>query len=464
MDEQQQWTPADDDAVRGALGLLRRDVESLPLADVRFVKARGVARRRRTLVVGAASAAAAVTAVSFIGYNSLESNQGLDNRPSGSTSVTNTSGPTTPVAAAPGPLPVSTEWQRALDITETVLITDLRSGEGVFADCPVSAPGTQFATGSVHAESTGLDASQAVYRATSPDAGNAAAAAAVSQLVGCQSPGMKLTVEADAAWPKVFSTVTVTADDQRSHGWYVMAHHGALTSLIGVFESGTATPNHPLAQIQALALVAQQRLVQEVEGTSPTSTAAADAAVGASGDMPVEGTRPLLSSDLFVAASQWSSPGLSAGHGANAVTTDFEGSAQVFTCDADQSMDMTPDAGRFGLVAVADESTGSILGKQRIRLTASPAAAKAEVQRLVAGVKACPLTNTEVSVTGSPKHPGYFKIVSGLGSDQQLVEWVAVTENTGTSEAVSTLVLRGTPQVTDGFSELDRLVALAVQK
>ncbi len=271
MAELDQWTQAHDDAVRGALGLLRRDAESLPLADVRFVKARGNARRRRTLVVRLASAAAAVAAIGFVASNTLGSNQGLDLRPAApnATSTTATS-PAVPLAA-PGPLPVSVEWQRALGITETVLITDLRSGEGVFADCPVRAPGAQFATGSVHAESTGLDAAQGAYRATSPDAGNAAAATAVSQIVSCQSPGMQLKVEADAAWPKVFSTVTVTTDGQRSHGWYVVAHQGALTSLIGVYESGTATPNHPLAQIQALALVAQQRLVREVEGASQPS-------------------------------------------------------------------------------------------------------------------------------------------------------------------------------------------------
>jgi hypothetical protein len=92
-----------------------------------------------------------------------------------------------------------------------------------------------------------------------------------------------------------------------------------------------------------------------------------------------------------------------------------------------------------------------------VRLTGSPGEAAAERQRLIAGVKACPTTTSEVTVTSSPKNPGYFKVLSGLGSDQQQVSWVAVTVNERTPEAVSTIYLRGTPALVDGFAELDRL-------
>ena len=279
MDEQQHstpehWTPADDEAVRGALDLLRRDVESLPLADVRFIKARGSARRRRAMVVGVASAAAAVVAIGFVASNTVGSNQGLDARPA--TPNTTVTSPTPTNSAAPvlvgGPLPVASEWKRALGITQSVVIVQARPGEGPFADCPVAAPGEPLETSVPKPENSGQDAVQAVYRAASPDAGNAAAAAAVSQLISCQSPGMTLKVEADAAWPKVVSTVTVpTTGEPPSRGWYVVAHQGALTSLIGVFESNATTAFYTVAQIQALALVAQQRLVREVEGASQPS-------------------------------------------------------------------------------------------------------------------------------------------------------------------------------------------------
>lgn len=284
MDEQELWMPADDETIRGALDTLRWETEALPLAEVRFVKARGKARRRRAQLVGSVSAAAAVAAVGFIGLQSIGSNRAADVGPAAPTSTSApTSAPSanpTVTIAAPGPLLVVAEWQRALGITGTIQLGDMRPGEGVFADCPVRTPGTQLASRSVYVQLTGPDADQAVYRATSPDAGIAAADAVVSQLVGCQQPGMqfKLKAEANVAWPKVFSTVTVTPDGKRVDGWYVVAHQGALTSLIGVFQVITPSPPSSgaqisVAQIQALALVAQQRLVQEVEGaTSPSAS------------------------------------------------------------------------------------------------------------------------------------------------------------------------------------------------
>ena len=462
MDEQQRWTPADDEVVRGALDDLRRDVGALPLADVRFVRARGVTRRRRAVVAGVASVAAAVAAIGLAGFHALGSNQAFDPRPATGTTPTlpSTRSPNPPVfLPVPGPLPVSAEWAAALGITETVQITDLRPGEGVFADCPVRAPGAQFATGSVHAESSGLDAAQAAYRAPSPEAGDAAAAAVVSQLRGCRQ--MTVRTELDVAWPKVFSSVTAN-----SHNWYVVSHRGALTSLITLTEPGTANPRHTPAQIHTLARIAQERLLREADAASlpSPSTPASTQSTPVNEVMPVAGTRPLLSSNLFVAASLWSSPGLSAGRATQAVTTDFEGSAQLFVCDADQAQDGTAGAGRFGIVNVADQVTGTFLGKQRVRLTGSPVEAAAERQRLIAGIKACPTTNSGVSVTSSAKDPSHFKILSRLGSDQQQVSWVAVTVNERTPGAVSTIYLRGTPALVDGFGELDRLVALAVQK
>ena len=267
MAELDQWTRAHDDAVRGALGLLRRDVESLPLADVRFVKARGVARHRRALVVRVASAAAAVAAIGFVASNTLGSNQGLDLRPAApnATSTTATS-PAVPLAA-PGPLLVAAEWQRALGMAEPVRALPMRSGEGV-STC-VRAPGALLAIGFATTASSGFYGVQGTYRAASPEAGNAATATAVSQLLGCQSERYK--AEADAAWPKVLSSATA---DGKS--WFIVAHQGALTSLLSLGDpilgnSTAATPHFSLAQIQALALVAQQRLVREVEGASQPS-------------------------------------------------------------------------------------------------------------------------------------------------------------------------------------------------
>ncbi|GEM_PF-3196635 len=271
MNEPQDWTPADDEVVRGALNTLRLDAEALPLADVRFVKARGVARRRRAQVVGVASAAAVVAAITFVGFHNLGSNQGLDLRPAAPSATAPSATSSTEPLAAPGPLLVAAEWQRALELKGTVRLGAMTSGKGV-STCH-SPPGTQFAIGFATTASSGFYAVQGTYRATSPDAGDAAAAKAASQTLVCgeqSGPGREIwRVEADAAWPKVFSSATA---DGKS--WFIVAHQGALTSLIGLSDpllggASTEAPHFTLAQIQAMARVAQQHLVQEVERGTP---------------------------------------------------------------------------------------------------------------------------------------------------------------------------------------------------
>ena len=262
MDEQELWTPADDETIRHALDTLRWEIDALPLADVRFVKARGKARRRRAFVVGAAATAAAVAVV---GFNALGRHQALDLSPAAPSTTTPTSTATN--SPAPfllgGPLPVLAEWQRALgtivagDPVQVAQIADLSPGEGIFADCPVASPGEPLQTSVVQA-SPPVHANQGVYYALSADAGNTAAAVAVRELVNCQV--MKVKVEADASWPKVFSSHTAT-----SYTWYVVAHQAALTSLITVNTLGSG-PRLPLEQVQVLASIAQQRLVQEEPG------------------------------------------------------------------------------------------------------------------------------------------------------------------------------------------------------
>ena len=100
MDEQELWTPADDETIRHALDSIRWESDALPLADVRFVKARGNSRRRRALVVGAAAAAAAVAVVVVLGFNALGRNQALGLSPAA---------PTTTATHSPVPLPAATD-------------------------------------------------------------------------------------------------------------------------------------------------------------------------------------------------------------------------------------------------------------------------------------------------------------------------------------------------------------------
>lgn len=109
MADLQQWTPADDDLVREALASLARDVDAAPLADVRFVKARGAARRRRTLVTWGAGLAAAAAVVGVVTFGSLGRDTSAPLPPATNTPVPTTTGrptttptPSSPSSPAPG--------------------------------------------------------------------------------------------------------------------------------------------------------------------------------------------------------------------------------------------------------------------------------------------------------------------------------------------------------------------------
>src|SRR5690242_17219465 len=107
MAEPEDWTAADDAVVRRAMATLRSDVESVPLADVRFVKARGKARRRQRLLTWGAAAAAAVVVAGVGGYAAL----GTDRTPAPLPPQTSsTSGPARTTAAPYAALPTLADW------------------------------------------------------------------------------------------------------------------------------------------------------------------------------------------------------------------------------------------------------------------------------------------------------------------------------------------------------------------
>jgi len=270
MDDEELWTPADDESIRSALNTLRRESQALPLSDVRFIKARGNSRRRRSFVVGAAAAVAAV-AVGVVGFNAFWINPAPGVSPAApSTTATRSVAP----LLRGGSLPVLAEWQRVLgtikvdrgqtvdagaihDTTAAPELAGMYLGQGNSSACPVASPGAPLRTDVVKA-SPPVHANQGVYDASSADAGNTAATAAVRELLNCQVTRVK--VEADASWPKVFSSHTATG-----YTWYVVAHQGALTTLITVNTEGRG-PRLPMEQVQVLASIAQQRLVQVSSG------------------------------------------------------------------------------------------------------------------------------------------------------------------------------------------------------
>ncbi|HET8598697.1 MAG TPA: hypothetical protein VFL99_00095 [Segeticoccus sp.] len=305
---EQRWTSAEDDGLRSQLALLRRDVEALPLADVRFVKARGRRRQRHRVLGAAAAAAAAVVVVGYVGFHDLDGHDEslVPAHPSASA----------PVVVAPTPSATAS---------------------------PTGTGGTSAGT------------------STSPD------------------------------------------------------------------------------------------------GAGPRAE-----------PMQVVGTRPLLPPSLFVPAAQWSSEGLTAGRPTSDMAGDWEGSAAVGLCDVDDAQDGAPHAGRFGIVTVRDDGTGSSVGQQRIRLVDSAAAATAERDRLLAGLQACPSRIDGVAVTPAPggRAPNAYRVdFTNPHGGPVVTDWVIVTPMTQ-RPAVSTIVLHGgsvNPTLQEGFAELQRLSDLADQ-
>ena len=194
MAEHEDWTAADDAVVRRAMATLRADVESVPLADVRFVKARGQARRRQRLLTWGAAAAAAVVVAGVAGYAAL----GTDRTPA---PLPPQSSSTTSAAPVPGyaALPTLADWRTDLKVDAATLT-------------PVSAPpkvlcGVPLPSGFVDGYSVGADASRprgfALHFRPTGATGTQAATALAEAVEKCRAPYTVLPHYRDpfgAAW------------------------------------------------------------------------------------------------------------------------------------------------------------------------------------------------------------------------------------------------------------------------
>ena len=127
MTDQDRWTPADDDARRAALMSLRADVEGTPPPDVRFVKARGDARRHRRRTVGAAAAAVAVVALGYGGWHQAETDASTlrPAAPAASVGAPTTSTPTDGTTPSTSPSGTASSTERP-STSETVYVVGPR--------------------------------------------------------------------------------------------------------------------------------------------------------------------------------------------------------------------------------------------------------------------------------------------------------------------------------------------------
>ena len=483
MADHDDWTAHDDDQLRGALATLQRDVDALPLPDVRFVKARGVRRRRQRALALTAAAAAAAVVVGTVGFSQLGRDATLPVTPATQTpapvpTALPTASATTGSLDEPGALPLLQEWTRTLDLQGAARMTtqDPKSSDWSSFECLTSVPNGQAQRQEVTLDAGGFQGGQTRFKVSSGLDPATVAGSMANDISGCQQ-GPDFTVgaltETDAG-----SLFSYTAGDAGS-GWFAVVQGEADVTLIQVVDPTHATSTYTKAQVRALAEVAKERLARY--GTGATSSGGATGTttppnVGPTGstralsqDMPVSGQQPVPASPLFVAASQWRSQALSGGVATSAGPGALEGSTAIASCETDAQQ--SGIGGRVGVVSVmAGTGTSSYVGRQRVQLDESSGpdvqqayveARQTEANALYA--KGCRFGNGTVRSTAGPSKGTYRLDTVFSDGSPTLSEWVGVTAQK-TRGAVSTVVITRMSDPRQGFAELDRLLMLARQK
>ena len=467
MAEHDEWTAAEDARLRAALSSLRADVEATPLPDVRFVKARGMARRRRRFLTVGAAAAAAVFVAGTVGYAQLGGDPVLKPLPA-DRSGTTTAAPSPTTASSldtPGILPLKGEWEATLDLpANSVRLVQATTLEGGI-EC-ADALGRPTLQQSVTQANSPVTAA-ATYWQTGGDKDKVIA---LEQSVAKCQPGPSFTVKSE--YVGSYSLYSYSAKEAGS-GWFAVVSGGQGVELLQLIDpafpdvkSGGFTED----ELGALAGLARARLDRYAKAdASPTPPPSSSGPKAINEKMVVTGPDPVPSSNLFVAASQWASEGLTGGVQTGDGPGALEGSTVVASCETDDQQ-----AGIGGQVGVVSIRTGtgaaSYLGRQRVQLDDATDAAvrKAYVTARLAEAKAlyakgCDGANYTVQSTPGPSDGTYRLDTVFKDGSRTLSEWVGVTAQK-TPGAVSTVVVTSTRSPDLAFAELDRLLALARQK
>jgi hypothetical protein len=473
MADHDDWTADDDAQLRAALTSLRADVEAAPLPDVRFIKARGMARRRQRLFSWTAAAAAAVVVAGTVGYSQLGRDASLETPPatrSGTTSAA-PSPTTTDSIDQPGALPLLQEWTRALRLEGTARMTtqDPKSADYRSFECLTTIPQGQQLRQQVTLDAGGFEGGQTQFAVSSKLDPQTVAEGIASDVAGCQQgPDFVVSPETAGGWPRLFS---YTAGDAGS-GWFAVVPGAADVTFIQIADAAHRTSVFTHPRVTALADIAEKRLARYGSGTTSSTTTSNPTSSGPKAinqRMVVSGPDPLPSSNLFVAASQWASESLTAG----AKTLDgpgaLEGSTTVASCETDDQQ-----AGIGGSVGVVSIRTGtgsaSYIGRQRVQADQSTDSSVQQAYvnaRLTESkalyAKGCKSPNSTVTSTPGPTAGTYRLDTVFNDGSPSLSEWVGVTTQR-TPGVVSTVVITVAKDPHRGFAELDRLLALARQK
>jgi hypothetical protein len=256
-------------------------------------------------------------------------------------------------------------------------------------------------------------------------------------------------------------------------GWFAVVAGGrgvALLQLVDPAFNDIASGGFTEDELKALASTEGARLDRYASDTA--STTSSPTVIGPKAvdqQMPVTGPDPKPSSKLFVAASQWTSKGLTGGAKAYAGPGSLEGSTAIASCETDQQQ--AGIGGSVGVVSVrAGSGSANYIGEQRVQADQSsePVVQKGYVEaRLSAAqalyAKGCRFANGTVKSTPGPSEGTYRLDTVFTDGSPTLSQWVGVTAQT-TPGAVSTIVITKAANPKQGFAELDRLLNLARQK
>ena len=469
------WTPADDALVRSALASLRAETDTLPLADPRVIRARGEGRRRRTRLGWAAGAAAAVVVAATVGYAALGRDGARPVPPAVTTATAPAPTSTGPegLLATASPLPLGAEWQRALGLAAAPVVQPQPAYEGNL--CQTPEPGSRRETQRVVGRAAQPDATllgvQTRYSFVSDAAARAGMTTLAQGIASCTAPvsPRERTTSSAAAHQRIWS---YTKDG--ATGWLALAQYGTSVAWLEVSADAPEAAAVDQADMATLAGIAYQRLRLYGAPATPKPGITTPPPRAVDEDMPVTGHQPALSSSLFVAATQWTSPVLTGGQRAYAGPGDPEGSSTVVQCETDQKM---TTAGRYGIVSVrSGPGDANYIGKQRVRLFEGADAVdevtteRQRVDDIVMAGCGVPGGSTTTATRGPTAGTYLLTTVTGTDASGTLFQWVGVS-TMATPGAISTIAFHGTSDgqgftgtPAQGFAELDRLLALARQK
>ncbi|HET7475142.1 MAG TPA: hypothetical protein VFJ97_03855 [Dermatophilaceae bacterium] len=244
MVERHSWTADADDTVRGALAVLRADLDAVELPDPAAVRRRGEARRRHVTRFWLSTAAAVAVGIAVAVAVALTAAPppGLGPSPARPTP--------TEIHQLPTELPDLADWQSALGLAATTTLEATEEEFPRLLRClHEPPPGRRVLAQRITDPSRGLVAFQHLYGFDTPAVARSVAEASNPE----RCPDFFGQALRDQAWPHVY----LLSDPGFLH-WRGIALSGPRVTMIDITDRGTLSlPQWRYEQVLAIAALAQ---------------------------------------------------------------------------------------------------------------------------------------------------------------------------------------------------------------